>query len=145
MSEDLILVGGGGHCRSVIDVIEADGRFRIAGIVDAPEKVGTTVFGYSVIATDDDLPTLTQTYRYFLVTVGQVKSGAVRTRLYQQIRDLGGQLPVLVAPTAYVSAHATLGEGTVVMHQGRRQCRGAGGRKHHHQHGGSGGTRCADR
>jgi len=117
MIEDLILVGGGGHCRSVIDVIEADGRFRIAGIVDAPEMVGITVLGYPVIATDDDLPTLAQTYQYFLVTVGQVKSGAIRTRLFHQIKSLGGILPTLIAPTAYVSRHATIGEGTVIMHR----------------------------
>jgi len=117
MMDNLILVGGGGHCRSVIDVIEADGRFRIVGIVDAPEKVGEQICGYSITATDDDLPNLAQTYRYFLVTVGQVKSGAIRTRLFQQIKSLGGILPTLIAPTAYVSRHATIGEGTVIMHR----------------------------
>jgi len=117
MTENLILVGGGGHCRSVIDVIEAEGRFLIAGIVDAPEKVGERICGYPVIATDDDLPALAQTYQYFLVTVGQVKSGVIRTRLFHQIKSLGGILPTLIAPTAYVSRHATIGEGTVIMHR----------------------------
>lgn len=117
MTEDLILVGGGGHCQSVIDVIEAGGQFRVAGIVDAPEKVGTTVCGYPVIATDDDLPVLVQTYRYFLVTVGQINSGATRTRLFHRINQLGGILPTVIAATAYVSRHATVGAGTVVMHR----------------------------
>ncbi len=117
MTENLILVGGGGHCRSVIDVVEAEGRFRIAGIVDAPEKVGERICGYPIMATDDDLPMLAQTYQYFLVTVGQVKSGAIRTRLFHQIKSLGGILPTIIAPTAYVSRHATIGEGTVVMHR----------------------------
>lgn len=117
MKEDLILVGGGGHCRSVIDVIEAEGRFRVAGIVDAPEKMGEQICGYPITATDDDLPTLAQTYQYFLVTVGQVKSGAIRTRLFHQIKKLGGILPTLIAPTAYVSKHAIIGEGTVIMHR----------------------------
>ena len=34
---ELLLIGAGGHCRSCIDVIEQEGRFRIAGVVD---KVG---------------------------------------------------------------------------------------------------------
>jgi len=32
--EDIILIGGGGHCRSVIDVIESENKFLIRGIVD---------------------------------------------------------------------------------------------------------------
>ena len=110
-------MGGGGHCRSVIDVIEAEGRFRIAGIVDAPEKQGKQICGYPIMATDDDLPMLVQTYLYFLVTVGQVKSGAIRTRLFQQIEALGGILPTIISPTAYVSKHASIGAGTVIMHR----------------------------
>ena len=38
MKEKIILIGGGGHCRACIDVIEQEGRFTIAGIVDVPEK-----------------------------------------------------------------------------------------------------------
>ena len=35
--EKIVLVGGGGHCKSVIDVIECEGRFEIAGNVDQRE------------------------------------------------------------------------------------------------------------
>lgn len=115
-SEPLILVGGGGHCQSVIDVVEADGQFRIAGIVDTKEKLATHLSGYAVIATDDDMDALVREYRYFLVTVGQVRSGATRTRLFHLIKSRGGVLPTLIAPTAYVSQRATVGEGTVVHH-----------------------------
>ncbi|WP_080238576.1 acetyltransferase [Spirosoma rigui] len=116
-TEQLILVGGGGHCKSVIDVVEASSRFSIAGIVDTPEKVGTTQSGYPVIATDGDLATLARQYRYFLVTVGQIRSSTLRTRLYHLIKSLGGSLPTLISPTAYVSQRALIGEGTVIHHQ----------------------------
>ena len=33
---DLILMGGGGHCRSAIDVIEAEGSHRIMGVLEDP-------------------------------------------------------------------------------------------------------------
>ncbi|GAA4408770.1 acetyltransferase [Nibrella viscosa] len=114
--EPLILVGGGGHCKSVIEVVEASGQFSIAGIVDVSEKIGTEVSGYKVIAGDADLDLLVGSYRYFLVTVGQVRSGAVRSRLFHLIKSRGGILPTLIAPTAYVSGRATLGEGSVVHH-----------------------------
>jgi len=113
----LILVGGGGHCKSVIDVVEAAGQFSIAGLVDTHDKLGTTLSGYAVIATDDDIDALVREYRYFLVTVGQIKSSALRYRLFQLIKSQGGLLPTLVSPRAYVSPHAQLGEGTVIHHQ----------------------------
>jgi len=114
--DQLILIGGGGHCRSVIDVIEQEGRFEIAGIVDQPELIGTDVLGYKVIASDAELPGLAGKFRYALVTVGQVRSPKLRITLFKQARSAGFQLPVIVSPRAYVSQHATVGEGTVVMH-----------------------------
>ncbi|HQB08035.1 MAG TPA: acetyltransferase, partial [Rectinema sp.] len=38
--KDIILIGGGGHCRSVIDVIELGNEFRIIGIIDKEENIG---------------------------------------------------------------------------------------------------------
>jgi acetyltransferase-like isoleucine patch superfamily enzyme len=37
----LILIGGGGHCRSCIDVIETTDEWQIKGILDQSEKIGT--------------------------------------------------------------------------------------------------------
>lgn len=65
--EQLILVGGGGHCLSCIDVIEAEGRFDIIGIVDKKENIGKTVLGYPIIGTDDDLPKLREKTTHFLL------------------------------------------------------------------------------
>ena len=42
---NIILIGGGGHCRSAIDVIEQDSQFRIVGIIDKPEKLDTAILG----------------------------------------------------------------------------------------------------
>lgn len=112
----LLLIGGGGHCHSVIDVIEQEGRYQIVGIVDTHENLGKHVLGYPVIATDDQLAELYGKYQNAVVTVGQIKSSALRVRLYQQLKEVGYQLPVIVSPLAYVSRHAQIGEGTVVMH-----------------------------
>ena len=38
MKEKLVLIGGGGHCRACIDVIERENKYQIAGIVDIKEK-----------------------------------------------------------------------------------------------------------
>ena len=113
---DLILIGAGGHAHACIDVIEQHGHFRIAGLVGRPEDINTLHLGYSVIATDDDLQRLAGDYRYALIVVGQIGSPESRIRLYQQAVLLGFELPVIVAPSAYVSRHARIGAGTMVMH-----------------------------
>ena len=114
MSRPLILVGGGGHCKAVIDVAECAGR-DILGILDKPEEVGKSVLGYNVIGTDDDMA------RYadkadFLVTVGQIKSPDLRIQLHHRIEMSGCRLATLVSPVSQVSSHATICAGTVVMH-----------------------------
>ena len=114
----IVLVGAGGHCRSCIDVIEQDGRFEILGIVDREGSDGSdTVLGYPRVGSDADLPALRKECGHALVTIGQIRSVAVRIRLFEDLKAAGFELPVIISPLAYVSRHARVGEGTVVMHQ----------------------------
>ena len=54
----LLLIGGGGHCRSCIDVIETTGQYEIAGIVQ-PQYDGTVpVLGYPVLDVDKEISML---------------------------------------------------------------------------------------
>lgn len=113
---NLIIIGAGGHADACIDVIEQHGQYRIAGLVGLPEEMHVQHLGYSVIAKDGDLPQLAEEYQYAFIAVGQICSPDNRIRLYQQATELGFQLPVIISPTAYVSCHATIGLGTIVMH-----------------------------
>lgn len=115
MRPKLILIGGGGHCASCIDVIEQEGKFEIAGIVDGAITAGT-LLGYSILGGDDSLEQLQSDCAHALVTVGQIKSSSVRARLYDRAKSLGFKLPTIISPRAYVSRHATIGEGTIIMH-----------------------------
>lgn len=112
----ILLIGGGGHCHSVIDVIEQQGVYEIYGVVDVPEKVGSQVLGYQVVGNDDDLPELFQHCLNAVITVGQIKSNALRVKLFEAARTIGYRLPTIISPLAYVSPHAQIGSGTVVMH-----------------------------
>lgn len=116
MKENIILIGGGGHCRSVIDVIELENKFSIVGIIDKKELIGQKVLGYEVIGCDDDLEKLHETYKNAVITVGQVKSKELKLQLFTLTNILGYQLPVIISPLAYVSKHVSIGEGSVVMH-----------------------------
>ncbi len=116
MKPRIILIGGGGHCKSVIDVIEMEGSFEIAGIVDKKELVGQKVLGYEVLGCDDDLQELFQKFKYAVVTVGQINSPDLRIKLFNQLTAIGFETPVIVSPRAYVSNHAFVEQGTVILH-----------------------------
>ena len=116
MKEKIILIGGGGHCRSCIDVIEQEGKFAIHGIVDVEENLGKKVLGYNIFATDDQLLDLTEEHQNFLITIGQVQDVSRRMALYQLLEKEGISLCTVISPRAYVSTHATVGAGTIIMH-----------------------------
>lgn len=113
----IILIGGGGHCKSAIDVIEQEARFKIIGIVDKPELLGSKVLGYSVIGSDHDLQYLSKKYKYALITVGQIKSALIRIKLFNLAIKCGFVLPAIISPKAYVSKHSKIGSGSIIMHQ----------------------------
>lgn len=114
--EDLILIGGGGHCRSCIDVIEMDGRFTIRGIVDEKDSLDPMLSTYPLLGREEDLFELVQSCKNFLITVGQVKSPEPRMRIFDHLKQLGMVLPIIVSPLAHVSRQAMLAEGTIIMH-----------------------------
>lgn len=116
MNGQLILVGGGGHCKACIDVIEQEGKYTISGIVDLPEKRSQRILDYEIIGTDEDLPLLVKGHGSFLITIGQIKDPAPRIALFRRLKDLDANMATVVSPLAYVSQYASVGEGSIVMH-----------------------------
>lgn len=115
----LILIGGGGHCKAVIDVaLSAD--YTIMGILDNALEKGSTVLGIPVIGSDDDIKSIVEQYKdniEFVISVGQIKSSAVRRALSSKVIESGGAIASpIVAATAHIARGAKLGRGTVVMH-----------------------------
>ena len=116
MKPSLILIGGGGHCRACIDVLEQEGKFIIAGIVEPFGTPTDSILGYPIIGNDDELPKLRKQFDLALVTVGQIKSAGPRVQLFNMLSKLDFQLPVIFSPNAYVSPHSTVGAGAIIMH-----------------------------
>ena len=83
----LLLLGGGGHCKSCIDVIENGGKYKIAGIVEKKDCLTESVLSYSVIGNDGDLPKLLKKHPQALITAGQIKYPDLRVKLYFSLKD----------------------------------------------------------
>jgi sugar O-acyltransferase (sialic acid O-acetyltransferase NeuD family) len=112
----ILLIGAGGHARACIDVIEQQGEYRIAGLVGLQAEVGTKVLGYEVVGDDAQLDRVLTRNAAILIAVGQIKTPEIRKKLYAQAQQAGCIFPRIVSPRAYVSRHARVGEGTIVMH-----------------------------
>lgn len=113
MTNDLVILGAGGHCLSVIDVATQAG-WIVAGLITQPED--RCKLPVPILGTDADLPEIRQQYAQAIVGVGQIKSATTRQRLYELLQQCGFTLPVLKSPLAHVGIGAEVGAGTVVMH-----------------------------
>jgi sugar O-acyltransferase (sialic acid O-acetyltransferase NeuD family) len=114
MKEDIILIGGGGHCISCIDVIEQENKFNIAGVVDLNEI--SNVQGYKFLGGYSNLDELIKYYKYAFITFGQIKTIAERIETFGLLHELGFIIPSIISPKAYVSKNSKLGDGSIVMH-----------------------------
>ncbi len=112
---ELILIGGGGHCMSVIDIIELNNKFTIKGILDGYTDQ-KEILGYPVLGGDELIEKFVDDNMFFLITVGQIKSYTIRERISKRIIKSKGQLATIISPRAYVSKHSKVEEGTVIMH-----------------------------
>jgi len=114
--DKIILIGGGGHCKSVIDIIEREGRFEIIGIIDKEDKVGQKILNYEIIGTDEDLEIVRKDIEYAFITIGQIKTAEPRKKVYKILKELKYKIPTIISPLAYVSKYSLIEEGTIVMH-----------------------------
>jgi sugar O-acyltransferase (sialic acid O-acetyltransferase NeuD family) len=112
----LLLIGGGGHCRSCIDVIESSTQYKVAGIVDRDVGAQLVEIDYPLLGSDHDLPRLLLEYPAALVTIGQIKSAQARQLLFEALKAMSAELPTIVSSHAYCSRHAHIAAGTIVMH-----------------------------
>jgi sugar O-acyltransferase (sialic acid O-acetyltransferase NeuD family) len=111
----LLIVGAGGHARSCIDVIHANSRFTIQGLIGLDDQVGQMVLGYPVIGTDNDFSLFRSDCEFAFIGIGQIKTASIRQNIFTNLRDLGYIFPIFVSSRAYVSSFASLGPGTIVM------------------------------
>ena len=112
----ILLVGGGGHCSVVAEILARVGGYEIVGVADLPERVGDTVSGIEIRYTDTDLPDLLRHgVKYAFICVGTTFSARLRKQIFDRVAACGYILPTVVDPDAVIMKGVSLGDGTVVM------------------------------
>jgi sugar O-acyltransferase (sialic acid O-acetyltransferase NeuD family) len=109
--EDIILVGFGGHAKSVADCIERQGKYSIIGYTDFEQYDSK----YRYLGTDDVLSDYYgRGVKNAVICIGYLGKGNLRQRKYRELKDIGYSFPVIADPSAIISETAELGEGTFV-------------------------------
>ena len=109
--EDIVLVGFGGHAKSVADCIERKEKYHIVGYTDMHEADSQ----YPYLGTDDGLQAIFDSgVKNAAIGIGYMGKGAVRQHLYARLKEIGFKLPVIFDPSAIVSSTAVVGEGTFI-------------------------------
>ncbi|WP_143315070.1 acetyltransferase [Clostridium sp. HBUAS56017] len=113
--EKILLLGGGGHCRSIIDTIQFNNKYEIYGIVDPNIKKDERIFGISVVGKDDDLENLfNEGITYAFISVGSIGNTKIRNILYEKAKKIGFKFPVIIDKSSIVSKDVIVGSGTFV-------------------------------
>lgn len=109
--QEIILIGYGGHGKSVADAIENSGEYRILGYVDNEDKKCE----YRYLGTDKDLPHyLSLGYKHAALCIGYLGKGTIREEIYSSLKRLGFILPAIVDPSAIVANSALIEEGCFI-------------------------------
>jgi sugar O-acyltransferase (sialic acid O-acetyltransferase NeuD family) len=115
MKRKIVLIGGGGHCKSVINTICRAKLYEDIVITDNSYPQMRDVLGIPVVGTDENLLELRESgYEDAFITVGSIKRTDIRWRLCDEAVHLGFRMPCIIDPSAQISQYAELGAGIFV-------------------------------
>lgn len=109
---DLIVYGGGGHGKVVIETLKASGMHPAVVIDDDPAKDGGSLCGVNIRAFS---------YLNELIETGPcqgiaaIGNNAAREAAAQRLREAGVPLVRAIHPTSWLSPSAHIGEGSLVV------------------------------
>jgi acetyltransferase EpsM len=112
----LLIYGGGGHAKSLIDLIRAEDRFQIIGIIDDGIPAGSLILGVPVLGGGELLHAMRRRGIFQAVNaVGGIGSIAPRLAVYQRLSDSGFNCITVIHHLAYVELTASVSDGCQVF------------------------------
>lgn len=114
MNKKILLIGGGGHCKSILDTLYRGNHYSKIGIVDQNCSL-EQIMDSHIVGTDADLPSLFMDgYKEAFISIGSVGSPKVRKKLFDSILEIGFTIPNIIDPSSIVSEHCNLGKGIFI-------------------------------
>lgn len=111
----MLLVGGGGHCRSVLDCLRRIGTYETFGIIDQEGTLHSSRFGVPITGSDADLPELfAGGWTSAVIALGSIGNPERRQALFERLKIIGFSLPPVVDPSALIGYEAIVKEGAFI-------------------------------
>lgn len=109
-TQNIVLLGGGGHCKSVLDTVIQNDKYDEIYITDPHIPIETMILGKATVVGNDKvlLSLYEKGTRNAFITVGVIKPSLIRKNLYVYASKLGFRFPNLIDPSAIVSPFARL-------------------------------------
>lgn len=110
----IVLIGAGGHCKVIIDIIKSTNEYEIIGVTDKNAK--ENLLNVPIIGDDSVLQQLyNKGTQYAFISIGALNNMNIRNDIYIKLKNIGFNLPVLIHKTAVLSSFSQVDEGTCVM------------------------------
>jgi sugar O-acyltransferase (sialic acid O-acetyltransferase NeuD family) len=112
----LLIYGGGGHGKTLIELARALGSYDLAGVVDDHLTPGGDVLGVPVLGGQEILPELVSRGLHLVVNgVGGIGNFPVRWKVFELLKAAGFSFPAMIHPTAFIEPSVQVDEGVQVL------------------------------
>lgn len=111
----IVLIGAGGHCKVIIDIIQSNNEYEIIGITNKNNGV-SKIYDIPIIGNDDLLKQcLDSGVEFAFIALGGLEDSKIRNKLFNIVKAIGYKIPILIHPKAIVSLNSDIEEGTCIM------------------------------
>jgi sugar O-acyltransferase (sialic acid O-acetyltransferase NeuD family) len=111
--ESVLIYGASGHARVVVDLVELQERYTIAGLLDDRKELWRQmVAGYPVLGGLETLGEAPWKHCKLIIGVGD---NSARKQLAQKLSAMGFQFATAIHPSAQIARDVAVGPGTVIM------------------------------
>lgn len=115
MMDPIVILGAGGHAKVLIEIIKKLEQYQILGYTDKIDR--GPVLGVNYLGNDSILIDIKRKYQNCkaVIGVGTISISSSRQRIYEMLKNIGFELPVIVSKDAIVNEGAHIKEGAVLL------------------------------
>ena len=115
MNPTVLIIGGGGHARVLIDVLRLQ-SVAILGITDADtSRMGSNVLGIRVLGTDTVISEFAPESVQLVNAIGSIHLPKGRRAVFEKFKDMGFRFVTVIHPSAVVASDVVIDEGAQIM------------------------------